>query len=271
MKAITTTLLILLISCTLGAVIQEIASLKNFLLGTEPNCAYDRWVSHVAEGIVTPGYNTYAPYDRQLSGFGDYITPSSDQLSAWGNIVDLFLAGQLDLAQTAIDAASFPYQVVQFTDTSTGRLYYMLREIPNSQYIDDNNTADAYDDEIGAFAYGWGLYIYNPQGNRPIIVTAPHPCDDFPTPSFAYQTFTILNAKFLLIAGAGREVRWTNVAPYTNSKSLSDPTRVTNHPYNTCYKKFADQIRTEFNTREFSAQIHTYDWNYHNGYPNTQI
>ncbi|GAB1365602.1 hypothetical protein MASR1M36_04730 [Candidatus Cloacimonadaceae bacterium] len=271
MKAITTTLLILLISCTLGAVIQETASLKNFLLGTEPNCAYDRWVSHVAEGIVTPGYNTYAPYDRQLSGFGDYITPSSDQLSAWGNIVDLFLAGQLDLAQTAIDAASFPYQVVQFTDTSTGRLYYMLREIPNSQYIDDNNTADAYDDEIGAFAYGWGLYIYNPQGNRPIIVTAPHPCDDFPTPSFAYQTFTILNAKFLLIAGAGREVRWTNVAPYTNSKSLSDPTRVTNHPYNTCYKKFADQIRTEFNTREFSAQIHTYDWNYHNGYPNTQI
>jgi hypothetical protein len=76
--------------------------------------------------------------------------------------------------------------------------------------------------------------------------------------------------QFLLMPSRTR-IRWTNVAPYTNSKSLSDPTRVTNHPYNTCYKKFADQIRTEFNTREFSAQIHTYDWNYHNGYPNTQI
>jgi hypothetical protein len=271
MKAIATTLLILLISISLSAVIQETASLKNFLLGTEPNCAYDRWVSHIAEGLVSAGYNTYAPYDRQLPGFGDYVTPNNDQLNAWGNIVDLFLAGQLDLAQTAITTAGFPYEAVEFTDTATGRVYYMLRELPNAQYIDDNATTDAYDDELGAFAYGWGLYIYNPQSNQPIIVTAPHPCDDFPSPAFALETFNILNAKFFLIAGAGREVRWTNVAPYSNAKSLSDPTRVTNHPFNTCYKKFADLIRTEFNTREFSVQTHTFDWNYHTTYPNTQI
>lgn len=271
MKAIATTLLILLMAMSLNAVIQETASLKNFLLGTEPNSAYDRWVSHVAEGIVSAGYNTYAPYDRQLSGFGDYVTPNNDQLNAWGNIVDLFLAGQLDLAQTAIEASGFPYQAVEFTDTATGRLYYMLRELPNGQYIDDNNSADAYDDEIGAFAYGWGLYIYYPQGTKPIMVTAPHPCDDFPSPAFSLETFNILNAKILLIAGAGREVRWTGVQPYSNSKSLSDPTRVTNHPFNTVYKKSADLIRTEFNTREFSVQNHTFDWNYHTSYPNTQI
>lgn len=256
---------------SLLAVVQETASLKNFLLGTEPNCAYDRWISHVAEKVVTPGYNTYAPYDRQLSGFGDYVTPSTEQLATWGNIVDLFLSGELELTETAIVTSGFPYQVVLFNDTASGRTYHMLREIPNMQFVDDNNTLDPYDDETGAFAYGWGLYIYNPQGTRPIIVTTPHPCDDFPTPALSYEAFQLWNAKFMLIAGAGREVKWTNSGSYNNSKSLSDPTRVAAHPYNVAYKKFADLVRAEFNTREFSAQIHTYDWNYHAGYPNVQI
>jgi len=271
MKCALLLLSIMLIIIPINAVLIETASISNFLLGTEPNCAYDRWISHVAEGIVTPGYNTYAPFDRQLTGFGDFVIPNTDQLNAWGNIVDLFLAGQLDLAQDAITLAGFPYQAVHFIDTDSGRTYYMLRELPNGQYLDDNDTADAYDDEIGAFAFGWGLYIYNPQGTRPIIVTTPHTADDFPTAAFSLEAFQIWNAKFLLIAGAGREVKWTNVAPYNNAKSISDPTRTANHPYNVTYKKFADQLRLEFSTRELSVQIHTYDWNYHQGYPNTQI
>jgi hypothetical protein len=256
---------------TLTAVVTETASLKNFLLGAEPNCAYDRWISHLAEGVVTTGYNTYAPYDRQLNGFGDYVTPNTAQLDTWGNIVDLFLAGELEQAEIALSTAGFPYQVVQFNDTDSNRTYYMLREIPDMQYIDDNNTFETYDDEHGAFGYGWGLYIYNPQGTRPIIVTTPHPCDDFPSPSLSYEAFNLWDAKFFLISGAGREVKWTNVAPYNNSKSLSDPTRVAAHPFNVAYKKFADLVRVEFQTREFSVQLHTYDWNYHAGYPNVQI
>ncbi|MDD4310769.1 MAG: fibronectin type III domain-containing protein, partial [Candidatus Cloacimonetes bacterium] len=86
-----------------------------------------------------------------------------------------------------------------------------------------------------------------------------------------YEAFKVWDAKFLLIAGAGREVLWTNAAPYNNSKSLSDPTRVAAHPFNTAYKKFADVIRAQDSIRELSVQIHTYDWNYHAGYPNIQI
>ena len=45
-----------------------------------------------------------------------------------------------------------------------------------------------------------------------------------------------------------------------------------NHPFNRSYQKFADYIRTEFGRLEFSAQMHSYDWNdRHNGYANTQI
>ncbi|MDD3104301.1 MAG: hypothetical protein PHY24_08835, partial [Candidatus Cloacimonetes bacterium] len=113
------------------AFMSETASLENFLFGTEDNCDYDNWVSHIAEGIATPNYNIYAPFDRQTNGFGDYRTPSSSELNQWGNIVDLFLAGMLDEAQTAVNQANFPYQVVEFNDTDTDRTYYMLREIPN--------------------------------------------------------------------------------------------------------------------------------------------
>ena len=255
----------------LPAFLSETASLEKFLIGSEDNCDYDNWVSHIAEGIASPNYNIYAPYDRQTNGFGNYRTPSTSELNQWGNIIDLFLAGMLDEAQTAVEQAGFPYQVVEFNDTDTDRTFYMLREIPNWDHYDDNGTADPYDDEHGAFDYAWGLYIYSPDSSRPIIVSTPHPNDDFPTPIMGYDAFTLWDASYLLISGTGREVRWTNIGGYTNAKSLSDPTRVANHPFNVAYKRFADKIRADYNRREFSVQIHSYDWNRHVGYTDTQL
>lgn len=255
----------------LPAYLVETASLEKFMFGQEPNCAYDNWVSHIAEGVALQNYNLYAPYDRQTQGFGDYQTPTSTKLNQWSNIVDLFLLGELSNAQAAVDAAGFPYQVVHFNDVDSRRTYYMLREVPNAAYYDDNGTADPYDDESGAFAYGWGLYIYSPQASRPIILTAPHPTDDFITPVMTYDAFRTWDASYMLISGCGREVKWTNIGNYTNSKSLTDPSRNEAHPFNICYQKFADKIRTETGKREFSYQVHSYDWNRHEGYANVQV
>jgi len=264
--------LILMIASQAFAVIVETASLKNFLFGAEPNCSYDNWTSHIAEGIASTNYNLYAPYDRQTNGFGNFQIPSATDMTNWGYVTDAFLAHDWDLAQDLINSYGYPFQVVQFNDTDSGRTYYMIREIPDPQYYDNNGTTlDTYDDEDGAFHYGWGLFIYNPAGNRPLIITVPHPCDDYPTPNVGYETFQLWNAKFLMINGAGREVRWTNVPPYTNAKSLSDPTRVANHPFNKSYQKFCDLIRTEFGKRELSVQHHTYDWNRHQGYASVQV
>ncbi|MCK9583491.1 MAG: fibronectin type III domain-containing protein [Candidatus Cloacimonetes bacterium] len=262
---------ILAILVALPAYISETASLENFLIGSEDNCDYDNWISHIAEGIASQNYNLYAPFDRQTNGFGSFEPPTTSDLNLWGNIVDLFLAGMLDEAQTAVNQAGFPYQVVEFNDTDTDRIFYMLREIPNWDYNDDNGTDDPYDDEHGAFDYAWGLYIYSPDSSRPIIVSAPHPTDDFPTTIMSYDAFTLWDASFLMISGTGREVKWTNIGSYTNTKSLSDPTRAPNHPFNVAYKRFADKIRLDFGKREFSAQIHSYDWNRHVGYTDTQL
>ncbi|MDZ4182603.1 MAG: fibronectin type III domain-containing protein, partial [Candidatus Cloacimonadaceae bacterium] len=255
----------------LPAIIVETASLKNFLFGSEPACAYDNWLSHVAEGIAIPNYNLYAPYDRQTNGFGDYRIANASDLQYWNNMLDLFMAGDYDGAQAILTNAASPFQIVQFNDTDSGRTYYMIREIPNMTYYDDNGTNDPYDDEIGAFYYGWGLYIYNPAATRPIIVTVPHPNDDFPTPPISYEAFQTWNARYMMINGAGREVKWTNIGTYTNTKSLSDPTRVPAHPFNYAYNKFADEIRATFGKREFSVQVHSYDWNRHVGMVDTQI
>jgi hypothetical protein len=264
-------LLALLLTVTAQGLVIETGSMRAFLYGTEAGAQYDNWVSHLAEGIAAANYNLYAPYDRQTNGFGDFRIASVGELANWNSLIDLFLAQNWDSADLLIQSAGFPYQTVQFNDTDTGRTYFLLREIPDLNEVDDNGTIDPYDDETGAFMYGWGLFVYNPAGTRPIIVTVPHPCDDFTTPAFGLKCLEEWDARFLLINGAGREVKWTNVGSYANNKSLSDPSRLATHPLHIAYVKMADRLRADFNMREFSAQIHSYDWNRHPGYPNVQI
>ena len=201
---------------------------------------------------------------------GDFHIPTVDNLANWSLIIDAFLAQDWTTVDDLIVSSGFPYQLVQFNDTDTNRTYYMLREIPND-LVDDNGTLADYDDETGFFGWGWGLYVYNPTGNQRTVITVPHPCDDYITPILSCELFMKWNASYLMIAGAGREVVWTNVAPYTNSKSLSDPTRTNNHPWYPAYTKFCNKIRTDTGKREFSVQLHSYDWSLHNGFANVQI
>jgi hypothetical protein len=261
---------LLLVVALLPALIVETGSLNNFIYGSEPASQYDNWISHLAERIVSPGYNVYSPWDRQTDGFGGFHVPSIAEMNSWGTIVDEFLLLNWDNVETLLGLSGFPYQVVEFHDTDTGHTLYMLREIPN-EMADDNGTQDPYDDEIGAFAWGWGLYIYNPTATRRAVITVPHPCDDFIVPVISTKAFSTWDAEFLMIAGAGREVAWTEVAPYANNKSLSDPTRTINHPFYPAYSRFCSKIRSDTGRREFSAQLHSYDTNLHTGFSSVQI
>jgi hypothetical protein len=263
--------LLLLSAVMLPALVVETGSLRNFIYGDEPACAYDNWISHLAEKIVSPGYNVYSPWDRQTTGFGNFQIPTTTQMNNWGVIIDEFLLQNWDNVEALISSSGFPYQLIQFNDTESGRTYYMLRENINTQ-IDDNGTLlDSYDDEYGAFSWGWGLYIFNPEGDSRTLITVPHPCDDFMAPVIGFVALNTLNAQYLMIAGAGREVAWTNEAPYANSKSLSDPTRVTNHPWYPAYTRFSNKIRQTTGKREFSLQIHTYDSATHQGFSSIQL
>jgi len=272
MKNILLFIIFLFICSTLFSVIVETESLKDFLYGSALDCEYDNWLSHLAEGIASPGYNIYASYDRQTDGFGSYVVPADSMLLIWGNIIDNFLLENLQAAQDSIDHYNIPYQVVIFNDTDSNQTFYILREIPNMDHYDDNGTTDFYDDEHGAFDYGWGLYIYNPVSSNPHITTGVHPGDDYIIVPLAHKIFIEHGSKFLLISGSGREVLWTNSGNYDNSKSLSDPSRNEEHIFNVSYQRFCDLIREEFGMTEFSIQIHSFDWGQsHYGYSDVQI
>ncbi|HNT52089.1 MAG TPA: fibronectin type III domain-containing protein, partial [Candidatus Syntrophosphaera sp.] len=256
------------LAASLTAVVTEVASLRGFLHGSEPGCAYDNWISHVAEGRVSY-LNVYAPWEEQNNDFGDFRIATQQELADWGRVINAFLALDLDDAEARIQQYGFPYQVVQFQDLDSGRNVYMLRETLNED-IDDNDTPDPGDDETGSFEWGWGLYIYDPYASRPILITAPHPCDDYPSPVFALESFYRLDARFLMIAGAGREVAY--FPPYnSNNQSISDPSRMDAHPFNIAYQAAADQIRGLTGRTEFSLQIHSYDWNKYPGQPNVMF
>ncbi len=261
----------LIIPFFLFGIVEETASLKSFIFGQTENTEYDNYLSHVSEGIASNNYNLYSPWDRQTNGFGTYHLPSATEQSQWTEITVAFVNQNYDLAESLITLYNFPYEIVLFHDTDTNRNYYMLREQLDMNYSDDNGTENTDDDELGSFDYGWGLYIFSPDSENPIIITAPHVNDDFTTGAVSIKCFEDWDARFLLMSGAGREVLWTNVPPYYNSKSLSDASRIATHPLNLGYKKACDEIRATLNHRELSFQIHGYDWNRHQNHTACQV
>ncbi len=272
MRRILLLLLCLFMFINLSALVIESGSFKGFLYGSEPNAAYDDFVSHIAEGIADPDYNLYAPFDPQTNGFGDFDVPNTNELNDWTTIAQEFAAGNYDQAETLINNGGYPYEVVRFTDSETGSRYFMLREQLNLNYVDDNIDSDPDDDVVGSFDKGWGLFLFNPLATNPVIITVPHPTDDFCTAPIGYECFKEWDAMFLLINGAGRETEWTNQGYYYNSKSLSDPTRNQSTVFQKAYIEFCDHIRSTFGVQEFSAQMHSYDWGTrHPGYANNQI
>lgn len=224
-------------------ILHESGDIREFLGGSAPNSAYDNWVSHVPEGIASNGYNDYGPLwlDIQTNGFGEHriLEEGSPTLSYWKQIFDAFALGDTTsvdlLLQDSI--ASFYYELVIFQDTVQNRTYHMLREQLDTSFVDLNQITVDEDDVVGSFRNGWGLFIIHPEADRNnVLIQVPHPCDDFIAPYVAMDLFIEVDAFGYMINGAGREVVWSESGNYSNSKSLSDPSR---NPH-TVFQKFQE-------------------------------
>jgi hypothetical protein len=258
----------LVLAGNLGAeVMYETGSLRDFLGGNCPGCQYDNWVSHISEGIALEGFNDYGPpeLDPQTNGFGTYRCITTDSigyvlLNTWYDIFMHLLAADTTAVMGALEAAQLDtaYQFVVLSDSLKD--YYILREVLNLDYYDEQLTPeDSSDDVIGSFDLGWGLYVFSPTATQPaIIIEAPHPCDDYITPFVAMEAFELFDAGMLMVSGAGREVKWTEIGEYDNTKSLSDPTRVYQSVLNTAHRAFVD-----YHPDEFAVQVHSYDSDEH--------
>ena len=251
-------ILAIILSGALGAMSVEVGSVRGFMYGSEPNCSYDNWVSHLVEGTPVAN-NHYAPWDMQNTGFGSYRYPSDDDLLQWGELIQAWLALDFPHADSLIVQYQLPYELIHFQDIDQGREYYMLRELLNDD-VDYNDSDQASIIEEGSFDYGWGLYIFNPSASRQMMISAVHPCDDYPSPIIALEAMLLWDARFLFVAGAGREVLMTG---NNNNTSLSDPSRHQTHAFNVAYQKACQQIRDLTGKIEFSVQMHSFDWQTH--------
>jgi len=265
LKLLITAMTLTLSSPSFAEIIEENGSLKEFFAGNEDNCAYDNYISHISEGIAREGYNDYGPaeFDRQMNGFGTYqivdsLQNPNDVLGSWYRIFANIISGDIDTASMVLDSSAFSdlYDIVRLHDG--GKNYILVREVLNNDYFDDNGTESEADDVRGSFRYGWGLFIFNPEPESPnIVFEVPHPCDDFIAPHIAMDAFLRLGARALFVTGAGREVKWSGVGAYDNSRSWSDPTRIGNRSaFNEAHKVVVDSIR-----KELVIPVHSYDSN----------
>ena len=238
-------LALLSVNLIFSEIIYEQGSLTEFIAGNSPETSYENWLSHVTEGIASPGFNDYGPewLDIQTNGFGNHrvLTENSPTLHYWETIFNYFVAGDTTYVDSLLQDSiqSFFYELVIFQDTTYGRTFHLLREQLDSSYVDYNNPELESDDVIGGFQNGWGLYIISPDGLREqILIQVPHPCDDFIAPYIALDLFLKSDSFGFMIAGAGREFSWSEIGNYSNSKSTSDPSR---YPH-TVFQKFQDAI-----------------------------
>lgn len=259
----------LALAATAGAqIVHETGSLRGFVAGAEPGCAYDNWLSHVSEGIARPGYNAYAPprLDPQTNGFGafevlDDDAPGEAVVQLFRDLAfDLFAGDTLAARERLLGGPATDYELVVLHDAVAGRDWLVLREQLSPDYLDPGLSPRPEDDVVGGFARGWGLFVFNPGGLRPeICVQAPHPCDDYPSGYLALEFFLEADAGLLQVNGAGREVEISGTpGSYVNDRSLSDPTRNCFHPFEAIYESYVSWWRDQ-GLDELMVQVHTYD------------
>ncbi len=267
----TIALIIVLTATRAFAMIEESGALRGFLLGQNPGSAYDHWVSHVSEGVARPGYNDYGPawFDPQTNGFGSFeLIPTGaagdSTLARWKAVFRHALRGEWTIVDSLVirQDTVWNYDLVRFDDTEQVADFYFLRERLDSSYVDVNVDSVEGDEVIGSFRKGWGLYVFHPEPRfAEVAIQLPHPEDDFVSIPVGIELFLQMNAKVLMIAGAGREVRWdsTGGGEYNNGRTQSDPSRNRRTAFAILHEAMCEEWGRNWNAQSSVIQLHSYD------------
>lgn len=142
-----------------------------------------------------------------LDQLNEYVLPTPSQLSTLRTVIQRIVAGDYPGAHSLVKTVSSTYNVLEFTDTATGQVYYLLLEgTPGSipapaSHASGVNITDPNDQT----RRGWGTYVFNPAPVRPLCLSVPHPKDDLETGEQGIETFLNAGAYSLLLAGADRD------------------------------------------------------------------
>jgi hypothetical protein len=137
----------------------------------------------------------------------EYVLPTPGQLASWREVFRSLLAGDWGQAHAQAQLISSTYNVVQFFDTPSDRIHYVLMEgvpglIPEAAGQPPGGTIPERADQTRR---GWGTYVFAAQPHRPLSISAPHIRDDLETENQAIEAYMGLGARTLLIAGTDRD------------------------------------------------------------------
>lgn len=121
------------------------------------------------------------------AGSNGFTKPSASDMADWEQVIAALLEG--DYAGAALLADVQAYDLLKLTDSSSGRLYYVLRE----KLFDPDWPVR-----------GLGTFALYPAGRRLLNIQAPHPRYDGGTRSESIAIFLETGAAFLQIAGTHR-------------------------------------------------------------------
>jgi hypothetical protein len=149
------------------------------------------------------GSGSSANHDEQHN---QYVLPTTSQLASWRVVFQSLAAGAWGTAHCQARTISSTYNVVQFRDTD--RTYYVLMEgVPGEIPDPENHPSGSVTitDPADPTRRGWGTYVFDPQPQRGLSLSAPHLFDDRWTEVEAVEAFLALGARTLLIAGTDRD------------------------------------------------------------------
>lgn len=166
---------------------------------------------------------------------GNYVGPTTAQWTQFFAAASALFAG--DLARAVSNATPLDYEVVLFTHTNTQQTFPALRSRETN----------------GTPTRPWGTYFVNTNSAINAGVGAPHPQNDYRSPSLTAEIFLKSGARGFLLAGAHRNANGNNTA---------DPGYLTNTIFH------AVHVAWSGNSGENTAwQIHGYSTNNHPGFP----
>lgn len=170
------------------------------------------------------------------SSGNEYSIPDASQLASWGEVINHLLNEEYSLSATK--ANSIGYELIEFTDNSTNKLYYILA-----------NTSTNY----------WGTYVYNPDYLIPLVIQSPHPRFDTNTGLQGIYVFEEIDALFYCVSGTHRCNNSTSAtcSGTTSVCGTSGPYKISDMAHNTgtVFQNVTDSLFNYF-TEAYFISLH---------------
>lgn len=136
-----------------------------------------------------------------------YVLPTATQLATWRSVFQKMLAADVGGAHTLARTISQTYNVVEYLDTVSGDLHYVLMEgLPGAIPAPvDHPFAVSITDPSDPTRRGWGTYVFNSFPSTPVSFSSPHPKDDLETGHEGIEAYVATDGHSWLLAGADRD------------------------------------------------------------------